>query len=85
MTFKFKRTENHNFYNYNQYEPACGMLSLLNILELFIFSNLYTKVQFKGSALPVADPGFPRGGVLALRCGGVNTQFAKFSQKLHEI
>ena len=23
--------ENHDFYNYNQYEPACGILSLLDI------------------------------------------------------
>ena len=28
--FQFKRTENHNFTN-NQYEPACGILSLLDI------------------------------------------------------
>ena len=28
--FQFKRTENHNFTN-NQYEPACGILSLFDI------------------------------------------------------
>ena len=32
--------------------------------------------------LPVADPGFPRGG--GANSGGVY-DFAKFSQKLHEI
>ena len=30
--FKFKWTENHNFDNNNQYKPACGILSLLDIL-----------------------------------------------------
>ena len=32
--FKFKKIENHNCYNYNQYEPACGILSLLDILQI---------------------------------------------------
>ena len=31
--FQFKRTENHKFTN-NQYKPACGILSLLDILML---------------------------------------------------
>ena len=33
--FKLKITENHNFTN-NQYEPACGILSLLDIYDLWI-------------------------------------------------
>ena len=33
MTFSLKRTENHNFTN-NQYEPACGILSLFDILRI---------------------------------------------------
>ena len=31
--FQFKRTENHNFTN-NQYEPECGIPSLLDIFEV---------------------------------------------------
>ena len=34
--------------------------------------------------MPVADPGFPRGGAPALQ-GAPTYDFAKFSQKLHDI
>ena len=38
--FQFKRIENHNFTN-NQYEPACAILSLLDIVrKLCIFQIL---------------------------------------------
>ena len=36
-------------------------------------------------SLPVADPGFPRGGGANSPWGVPTYDFAKFSQKLHEI
>ena len=38
--FQFKRTENHNFTN-NQYEPAYGILSLLDISSILAAHNLF--------------------------------------------
>ena len=44
--FKFKKIENHNFYNYNQYEPACGILSLLDItLNVVVPKFMYPKID----------------------------------------
>ena len=39
----------------------------------------------KETALPEADPGFPVGGVTSPPGGGPTYDFARFSQKLHEI
>ena len=41
--FQFKMTENHNFTN-NQYEPACGILSLLDILHVFPLIGCFINV-----------------------------------------
>ena len=38
--FKFKRTENHNYIN-NQYEPACEILSLLDISYFRLWYKFY--------------------------------------------
>ena len=46
---------------------------------------VYSETSVSGLfTLPVADPGFPRGGGTNFS-GGANIQFSKFSQKLHEI
>ena len=41
------------------------------------------RIQFKGIIMPVVDPGFPRGG--GTNSNSPTYDFAKFSQKLHEI
>ena len=57
--FQFKRTENHNFTN-NQYEPACGIPSLFDILLIELLDPLFRFVHV--GHYVVADQGFPRVG-----------------------
>ena len=59
------------------YDILCITVRILDILLIFEF--------LLEPSTPVADPGFPQGGGANSPGGAPTYDFAKFSQKLHEI